>query len=103
MKHPDSNGKGFAVVGEGYTTINSDGIVYKGSINNEEKEILFKIENLPTVLFGIREDFEIYHHNTLYYFVPDNIRECVKWSVVSEQMYQKYLEENNIEELEKSE
>lgn len=103
LKHPDSNGKGFAVVGEGYTTINSDGIVYKGSINNEEKEILFKIENLPAVLFGIREDFEIYHHNTLYYFVPDNIRECVKWSVVSEQMYQKYLEENNIEELEKSE
>ena len=103
LKHPDSNGKGFAVVGEGYTTIDSDGIVYKGSINNEEKEILFKIENLPAVLFGIREDFEIYHHNTLYYFVPDNIRECVKWSVVSEQMYQKYLEENNIEELEKSE
>lgn len=103
LKHPDPNGKGFRVVGEGYTTLNSKGILYKGTINNEEKEILFKIENLPAVPFGVREDFEIYHHNTLYYFVPDNIRECVKWSVASEQMYQKYLDDNNLIELERSE
>lgn len=100
LKHPDPDGKGFKIVGEGFTTLTSKGILYTGTINNEEKEILFKIENLPAVPFGVREDFEIYHHNTLYYFVPDNIRECVKWSIVSEQMYQKYLDDNNLEELE---
>lgn len=103
LKHPDPNGKGFIVVGKGQTKLTKNGITYIGTINNEEKEILFKIENLPAVLFGIREDFEIYHHNTLYYFVPDNIRECVKWSVVSEQMYEKYLEDNTIDELERNE
>lgn len=100
LKHPDPDGKGFKIVGEGFTTLTNKGILYTGTINNEEKEILFKIENLPAVPFGVREDFEIYHHNTLYYFVPDNIRECVKWSIVSEQMYQKYLDDNNLEELE---
>lgn len=100
LKHPDPDGKGFKIVGEGFTTLTCKGILYKGTINNEEKEILFKIENLSAVPFGVREDFEIYHHNTLYYFVPDNIRECVKWSIVSEQMYQKYLDDNNLEELE---
>lgn len=100
LKGPDPKGKGFVIIGEGYTTLNHQGITYKGIINNEEKEILFKIENLPAVPFGVREDFEVYHHNTLYYFIPDNLRECVKWSVASEQMYQKYLDDNNLKELE---
>lgn len=100
LKHPHPKGKGFKVVGEGYTTLTHNGITFKGTINGEEKEILFKIENLPAVPFGVREDFEIYHHNTLYYFIPDNLRECVKWSVVSEQMYQKYLDDNNLSESE---
>ena len=82
------------------SSLTHNGITFKGTINGEEKEILFKIENLPAVPFGVREDFEIYHHNTLYYFIPDNLRECVKWSVVSEQMYQKYLDDNNLSESE---
>ena len=49
-------------------------------------------------MFGVRIDFEIYHDNTLYYFVPDNIKECVKWSIVGELMYYKYIEENDIDE-----
>ena len=77
-----------------------EGIKYIGSINGEQKEILFKIQNIPALLFGVREDFEIYHDNTLFYFVPEDIKVCAKWSVVCEQLYNKYLLDNNLTEWE---
>jgi len=95
LKLPDPEGKGFKEVGSGITTLTHQGVKYVGTINNEEKEIIFKIQNLPAIPFGVKEDFEIYHHNTLYYFIPENMRECVKWSVVGELIYNKYVKENN--------
>ena len=29
------------------------------------------------------KDFEIYEKDTIYYFVPDELRSCVKWHVAS--------------------
>lgn len=100
LKLPDPNGHGFTVVGNGVTTLSHQGVQYIGTINGEEKEILFKIDSIPAIPFGANEDFEIYDHNTLYYFVPKNIRECVKWSVVGELIYQKYIKDNHIDILE---
>ncbi len=94
LKFPDSSGKGFSKVGDGVVVMTKKGVSYTGTIKDEFKTVHFKIENIPAILFGPNEDFEIYHDNTLYYFIPENIRECVKWSVVGEAMYNKYLEEN---------
>ncbi|MGI6767602.1 MAG: VTT domain-containing protein [Bacilli bacterium] len=98
LKFPDPAGKGFTKVGEGVTVMTEKGVTYTGTINGELKTVYFKIENIPAILFGINEDFEIYHDNTLYYFIPENIRECVKWSVVGEAMYNKYLEKVRVVE-----
>lgn len=98
LKLPDPDGRGFKISGHGQTTLTTKGVHFKGIINDEEKELFFDIKNVPAVPFGVREDFEIYHDNTLYYFIPDNIRECVKWSVVAEQIYKKYLDDNNLTE-----
>lgn len=95
LKLPDPKGNGFVIVGKGKCTLSYEGVRYVGTINNEEKNILFKLENIPAIPFGVKEDFEIYHDQTLYYFIPDNIRECVKWSVVEEQMYEEFLERND--------
>lgn len=96
LKLPDPKGNGFCFVGEGICTLTHQGITYEGTINGNNKSILFKLENIPALPFGVKEDFEIYHDQTLYYFVPENIRECVKWSVVEEQMYEDYIKKNNI-------
>ncbi|HKM30110.1 MAG TPA: VTT domain-containing protein [Bacilli bacterium] len=96
LKHPDLAGRGFKIVGQGTTTLTHLGVRYHGTINGEDKELFFKISGLPAIPFGVGEDFEIYDHNTLYYFIPENIRECVKWSVVGELIYQKYIKDNNI-------
>lgn len=98
LKFPDPAGNGFTKVGEGVTVITPKGVTYTGTIEGNLKTVRFKIENVPAILFGINEDFEIYHDNTLYYFIPENIRECVKWSVVGEAIYNKYLEKLNVEE-----
>ncbi len=100
LKLPSKDGRGFEVVGNGKTIMTHEGIKYIGSINGEQKEILFKIQNIPALLFGVREDFEIYHDNTLFYFVPEDIKVCSKWSVVCEQLYNKYLLDNNLTEWE---
>ncbi|MGD9605478.1 MAG: VTT domain-containing protein [Bacilli bacterium] len=97
VKMPDPKGKGFVFVGEGITTLSKLGVLYEGTINNETQSILFKLQNIPAIPFGVNEDFEIYHNDTLYYFIPDNIRECVKWSVVGELLHIKYVKENEHE------
>ena len=99
LKLPDEKGNGFTLVGKGICTLTHEGITYNGIINGENKHILFKLENIPALPFGVNENFEIYHDQTLYYFVPDNIRECVKWSVVEEQMYEDYTIKENIKKI----
>jgi len=97
LKMPDPEGGGMKTVGRGQTVMTPAGITYYGTVNNENKEIEFKIQNIPAIPFGVKEDFEISHHNTLYYFIPDDIRVCVKWSVVGEQLHYKYLKEHGNE------
>ena len=69
LKFPDPEGKGFKEVGAGEALMNSKGVIYQGTINGKKQEVIFKIENIPAILFGVNEDFEIYHNETLYYFI----------------------------------
>ncbi len=96
LKHPDPKGNGFKEVGQGVCTLTHDGINYKGTKNGENVDILFKLENVPALPFGANIDFEIYHDQTLYYFIPENTKSCVKWSVVEEQMYIDYMDKKGI-------
>lgn len=97
VKMPDPKGKGFVFVGEGITTLSKQGVEFIGTLHNEKQTILFKLANVPAIPFGVNEDFEIYHNDTLYYFIPDQIRECVKWSIVGELLHQKYIKDKNNE------
>ena len=96
LKNPDPKGLGFIVTGKGECTLTHEGIRYVGTKNNENVDILFRLENMPALPFGVNEDFEIYHDQTLYYFIPENIRECAKWSVVEEQMYEDLMNKKGV-------
>lgn len=95
LKLPDPKGKGFSIVGSGVATLTIEGLKYEGTINGNHETKIFKIQNIPAIPFGANENFEVYHDNTLYYFIPTNPRYSVKWSVVGESLYKKYLKENN--------
>lgn len=92
LKMPDSLGRGFIKKGEGMAILNKKGFTYQGTIDNQDVTMFIKIKNIPVILFGVRVDFEFYYNNNFYYFVPDNIKECVKWSIVGELLHDKYSE-----------
>lgn len=95
LKLPDPKGKGFIEVGSGLAHLDIDGLNYHGTINGETIDKTFKIQNMPAIPFGANENFEVYHDNTLYYFVPENPKTSVKWSVVGEAIYKKHLKDTN--------
>lgn len=95
LKMPDPKGKGFKIVGEGDVVFDESKLVYTGCVNGEKKTIEYKIENIQAIVFGVNEDFEIYQDNTLYYFIPDNIRECVRYAIVSEIFYERFMKNKN--------
>ena len=70
-------------VGEGVCRLNREGLVYEGTINGEMVKKDFPIRNMCMLMYGAGEDFEIYEKDTIYYFVPDELRSCVKWHVAS--------------------
>lgn len=96
LKQPDPKGNGFKEVGQGICTLTHIGLNYKGTKNGENVDILFRLENVPALPFGANIDFEIYHDQTLYYFVPENTKSCVKWSIVEEQMYIDHMDKKGI-------
>lgn len=96
LKLPDPKGKGFSFVGNGKITFNKDVLIYDGLINNELKKIEYRIENIQAIVFGVNEDFEIYQDDNLYYFIPDNIKECTRYSILAEIFYNDYLKKNEL-------
>lgn len=98
LKNPLSNGKKTELleVGKGKCFLNSEGLRYRGTQNGQEVDIFFPISIMPTLLFGCNEDFEIYHDNQFYYFLPiENRLQTVKWSIYTEAAYLNYHEEKS--------
>jgi 1-acyl-sn-glycerol-3-phosphate acyltransferase len=98
LKNPVKNGKKTELleVGRGKCFLNCEGLKYTGTQNNQPVELFFPISIMPTLLFGCNEDFEIYHDNQFYYFMPiQNRLQTVKWSIYTEAAYQKYQENKN--------
>ena len=84
LKHSSIGGKGFLRdAGEGVCRLDRSGLTYKGTDDGEEVEVHFNGNQVYRLLFGVNEDFEIYSGKEIYYFVPEDKRECVKWYLCS--------------------
>ena len=94
LQLPGDNGGEFREVGEGQLTLTRSGVTYDGPINGTDETVRFDIRSLPGIIYRVGKEVEINHNDTLYYFVPDNVTSCAKWSVAIEQMYEKYQAEH---------
>lgn len=84
LKHSSKDGKTcLRHAGEGVCVFDSNGLTYKGTEDGEEVNLFFARESFYRLLFGAGEDFEIYVGKEIYYFVPEEKRECVKWYAAS--------------------
>jgi len=77
------------VIGNGHLTLTPQGILFQGKLNQKEREIMFKIENLPSLPYKIGTNFEMADDKEVYRFVVSNPRDIVKWSLIVEAMYKK--------------
>jgi 1-acyl-sn-glycerol-3-phosphate acyltransferase len=75
--------EGLCPVGRGVCTLSRQGLVYRGTVCGEEKEISFPAESIYRLLFGAGINFELYKDGCIHYFVPDEPRSCVEWYMTS--------------------
>ena len=84
LKFPDRTGKSFFVeVGEGECTLSREGFSFDGTVNGEPHTLKVKQNEMYRLLFGAGENFEIYYGKDYYYFIPSDVRSCVKWYTAS--------------------
>ena len=82
MRSPDGKTM-LREAGTGTATLSRQGLVYKGTLNGEDKRIEFPLADIYRLLFGAGEDFEIYVGTEIYYFKPEEPRSCVTWYIAS--------------------
>ncbi len=70
-------------VGVGVCRLNRSGLAYEGEIDGKKVAKHFPIESMIMLLYGAGEDFEIYEKDQIYYFVPSELKSCIKWHIAS--------------------
>ena len=74
--------------GFGTCTLNREGLTYFGKIDGETVKKFFDLKTVYRILFGAGVNFEVYEGKKLYFFVPNELRSCIKWYVASEILYE---------------
>ncbi len=69
--------------GRGICTLSREGLRYVGSVDGEDKDILFPMAQIYRLLFGAGENFEIYVGSVINYFRPDERRSAVDFYIAS--------------------
>jgi len=89
----DTPGAGIEPKGEGVLILTPKGWTYEGQLREESVDIFFPLESVAASPFDPDEDFQIYHHGTLYLFTPTNARACAKYATIAECAYWRFMPE----------
>lgn len=91
LRRPSSDGKSTTVkVGTGICRLNKNGLLYSGTQNGEDVELVFPMKNIYRLLFGAGEDFEIYDGSEYYSFMPEEPKLSVKFYIASIILHNQY-------------
>ena len=94
LRHASRDGKHLLdLAGVGECTLTREGLTYVGTDFGENVERHFPAEDIYRLLFGAGEDFEIYDGKEIYYFTPEDRRECVDWYIASCILYEERTKE----------
>lgn len=77
--------------GVGECNLTNEKITFNGKINGEDVCFTHTLETLFALAFSVREEFEFYVDNKLYYFYPENKDCVVKWSAIWDVLQEKKL------------
>ena len=91
LRQPRFGREPFSAVGEGMVTLSQNGLCYDGSRDGANFKLEVPLGVLKAILYGAECDFEIYYQGQFYYFEPERLLECVKWSIFGEQLYEYHI------------
>ena len=86
----DIPGGGMIACGSGILSLSPEGWHYNGDLKGEQVNLFFPIDTVPALPFDPNDNFQIYANGTFYMFSPDDLRKCVKYSVIGECAYWKF-------------
>ena len=95
LKMPRGGLHWFKPVGRGEAVLDRTGLRYSGTRDGKPYELFVALDTLPALTFGVNENFELYRGGEFFYFLPEHPARSVKWSVVHEQLYRRYVLEGS--------
>lgn len=83
---------GYQHLGNGVVFLTRDSITYKGSVNGEDKTLIFPMKNIPMIPYAAGEYIEIAQGADINRFVFEDLRQQIKWVMAVRQIRDKYYE-----------
>lgn len=80
----------FEEAGDGVLTLNRDGITYRGTMNGEKVERLFRLKNHPTVAYKLAQNVEIAEDDEIFKFVFENGYHTAKFVLATEELHKEF-------------
>jgi len=84
-------GGGMDTCGSGVIQLDPKGWHFEGELRGEQVSLFFPIETVPALPIDPNDVFQIYAHGTFYMFVPEDRQKCVKYSVIGECAYWRFV------------
>jgi hypothetical protein len=92
----DVPGGGMKTCGSGTIRLDLKGWHYDGILKGEQVSIFFPIETVPALPIDPNDVFQIYANGTFYMFATEDRRKCIKYSVIGECAYQRFVSPNQM-------
>ena len=83
-------GGGMVESGFGVMTLDPKGWHFDGDISGEQIIKDFPLETIPAMSYDHYDNFQIYYAGDFFMFVPEDVRKCLKYVILTECMYWKF-------------
>jgi hypothetical protein len=84
-------GDGTVESGFGTMSLDPKGWHFDGELSGEQVSKHFPLETLPGMSYDHNENFQIYYGGDFFKFVPEDVRKCLKYVILTECMYWKFV------------
>ena len=77
--------------GEGMLQLDPSGWHFDGELDGKPVNHFYTIETVPALPFDPNDNFQIYSGGSFYMFTPEDPRKCVKYSLLGECAYWRFV------------
>jgi len=83
-------GEGVKRCGAGTLWMDPAGWHYDGELRGERVSLFFPVDSVPVMAFEYDDSFQLYANGECYMFTPEDVRKCVKYSLLGECAHRRF-------------